>query len=80
MSPASFFIAPAKENNYIIPKAFECKSFHIFIRFFTINTYIVVCRSGNRSTQASVILINNKFTNINNMIGGMNNWSFEIEN
>jgi rhodanese-related sulfurtransferase len=43
-------------------------------------TYIVVCRSGNRSTQASEILINNKFTNINNMIGGMNNWSYEIEN
>ncbi|MDM5328243.1 rhodanese-like domain-containing protein [Neobacillus sp. CF12] len=43
-------------------------------------TYIVVCRSGNRSTQASEILINNKFTNINNLTGGMNNWSYEIEN
>jgi rhodanese-related sulfurtransferase len=40
----------------------------------------VVCRSGNRSTQASEILINNKFTNINNMTGGMNNWPYEIEN
>lgn len=42
--------------------------------------YLVVCRSGNRSTQASEILINNKFTNINNMTGGMNNWPYEIEN
>jgi rhodanese-related sulfurtransferase len=42
--------------------------------------YLVVCRSGNRSTQASEILINNKFTNIYNMTGGMNNWPYEIEN
>jgi rhodanese-related sulfurtransferase len=42
--------------------------------------YLVVCRSGNRSTQASEILINNKFTNIYNMTGGMNNWTYEIDN
>ncbi len=41
--------------------------------------YLVVCRSGNRSTQAGEILINNKFTNIYNMTGGMNNWPYEIE-
>jgi rhodanese-related sulfurtransferase len=42
--------------------------------------YLVVCRSGNRSAQASEILINNKFNNVYNMTGGMNNWSYEIEN
>jgi rhodanese-related sulfurtransferase len=41
--------------------------------------YLVVCRSGNRSTQASDILINNKFKNIYNMTGGMNDWPYEIE-
>jgi rhodanese-related sulfurtransferase len=42
--------------------------------------YLVVCRSGNRSAQASEILSNNGFSNIYNMTGGMNNWAFEIEN
>jgi rhodanese-related sulfurtransferase len=40
--------------------------------------YLVVCRSGNRSTQASEILTNNSFTNIYNMTGGMNSWVYEI--
>jgi rhodanese-related sulfurtransferase len=42
--------------------------------------YLVVCRSGNRSAQASEILSNNGFLTIYNMTGGMNNWAFEIEN
>jgi rhodanese-related sulfurtransferase len=40
--------------------------------------YLVVCRSGNRSTQASEILTSNSFTNIYNMTGGMNSWVYEI--
>jgi rhodanese-related sulfurtransferase len=43
-------------------------------------SYLVVCRSGNRSAQASEILSNNGFSTIYNMTGGMNNWAFEIEN
>lgn len=43
-------------------------------------TYLVVCRSGNRSAQASDLLTNNGFSNIYNMTGGMNSWSYEIEN
>jgi rhodanese-related sulfurtransferase len=42
--------------------------------------YLVVCRSGNRSAQASEVLTSNSFANIYNMTGGMNNWAFEIEN
>jgi rhodanese-related sulfurtransferase len=42
--------------------------------------YLVVCRSGNRSTQASEILTSNSFAKIYNMTGGMNNWTYEIEN
>lgn len=42
-------------------------------------SYLVVCRSGNRSAQASEILINNGFSSIYNMTGGMNDWSYEIE-
>ncbi|MBS8264857.1 rhodanese-like domain-containing protein [Mesobacillus boroniphilus] len=40
--------------------------------------YLVVCRSGSRSTQASGILVENGFKNIYNMTGGMNEWKFEI--
>jgi rhodanese-related sulfurtransferase len=40
--------------------------------------YLVVCRSGNRSTQASEILTSNRFANIYNMTGGMNSWAYEI--
>jgi rhodanese-related sulfurtransferase len=42
--------------------------------------YLVVCRSGNRSAQASEILTSNSFANIYNMAGGMNDWGFDIEN
>lgn len=41
--------------------------------------YLVVCRSGNRSTEASGILANEGFTSIYNMTGGMNEWKHDIE-
>ncbi len=41
--------------------------------------YVVVCRSGNRSTQASEILAENGFTNIHNMNGGMSQWTGDLE-
>lgn len=37
-------------------------------------SYLVVCRSGNRSAQASELLIQKGFTNVYNMTGGMNSW------
>lgn len=40
--------------------------------------YLVVCRSGNRSAQASALLAENGFKNIYNMTGGMNEWTGEI--
>lgn len=42
-------------------------------------SYLVVCRSGNRSGKASEILLNSGFSNIYNMTGGMNDWAYEIE-
>jgi rhodanese-related sulfurtransferase len=42
-------------------------------------SYLVVCRSGNRSAQASEILTNNGFKNIYNMTGGMGSWAYEVE-
>ncbi len=36
---------------------------------------IVYCRSGNRSTQASVILKNEGFKEIYNVLGGITDWS-----
>jgi rhodanese-related sulfurtransferase len=41
--------------------------------------YLIVCRSGNRSQQASDILAQKGFKNIVNMTGGMNEWKGEIE-
>ncbi|CEG27821.1 rhodanese-like domain-containing protein [Bacillus sp. B-jedd] len=40
--------------------------------------YLVVCRSGNRSQQASEILAAKGF-NVLNMAGGMNEWTGDIE-
>ncbi|WP_210365896.1 rhodanese-like domain-containing protein [Bacillus sp. REN3] len=42
-------------------------------------SYLVVCRSGNRSAEASGILAENGFKHIYNMTGGMNEWTYEIE-
>ena len=41
--------------------------------------YLVVCRSGSRSAQASELLVSNGFKHITNMQGGMLNWKYDIE-
>lgn len=41
--------------------------------------YLIICRSGNRSAQASDILIKNGFKHIYNVEKGMNEWKYEIE-
>jgi rhodanese-related sulfurtransferase len=35
---------------------------------------VVVCRSGNRSAQGRDILLNNGFTQVTSMAGGLNQW------
>ncbi len=42
-------------------------------------TYIVVCRSGNRSRTASNILAENGFKHIYNTSGGMSQWTGPVE-
>lgn len=42
-------------------------------------SYLMVCRSGNRSANASDLLAKNGFAHIKNMKGGMNDWTYEIE-
>ncbi len=42
-------------------------------------TYIVICRSGNRSTQASEILSGKGFKSLYNVMGGMNEWTYEVK-
>lgn len=42
-------------------------------------TYLVVCRSGNRSVQASELLVQEGFKKVYNMTRGMNTWDDEIE-
>lgn len=36
---------------------------------------LVYCRSGNRSVTASNILLENGFTNVHNLLGGINGWN-----
>jgi rhodanese-related sulfurtransferase len=36
---------------------------------------LVYCRSGNRSVTASNILLENGFTNVHNLLGGINAWN-----
>jgi len=38
-------------------------------------TVVLVCRSGNRSAQAHQFLLDQGFTNVHNMKGGMNDWT-----
>lgn len=45
-------------------------------------TVVIVCRSGNRSAQAHQFLLDQGFTNVHNMQGGMIDWAaagFDIE-
>lgn len=41
--------------------------------------YFVYCRSGNRSMQACMIMDQMGFTDTNNLVGGMNAWTGELE-
>lgn len=43
------------------------------------DTTIVVCRSGNRSNSAANFLDGVGFTNVFDMLGGMNAWDWETE-
>ena len=40
----------------------------------TDQTVVVTCRSGNRSNQAAEYLRDNGYTNVHNMLGGINAW------
>lgn len=43
------------------------------------NSYLLICRSGNRSAQACLFLLSQGFTNVYNLKGGMMNWQGPIE-
>ncbi|WP_456271258.1 rhodanese-like domain-containing protein [Bacillus sp. AK031] len=43
-------------------------------------TYIVVCRTGNRSSQAAEILRSTGFTDVYNLQSGISAWSYPLEN
>nr|WP_295975622.1 rhodanese-like domain-containing protein [uncultured Bacillus sp.] len=42
-------------------------------------SYLIVCRSGNRSATASKLLAKNGFNNMKNMKGGMNAWTYDVK-
>ena len=41
--------------------------------------YIMQCRSGGRSAAAADIMISNGFTNVKNLVGGINEWAMTID-
>ena len=41
-------------------------------------TYVVICRSGNRSSTFTDSLVSNKFKHVYNVLGGMNAWKGEV--
>ena len=46
-----------------------------FIDLDSSKTYVMICRSGNRSMQAGLFLMTNGFESVYNLKGGMINWS-----
>jgi rhodanese-related sulfurtransferase len=40
---------------------------------------VIYCRSGSRSEMAKRILIQSGFSNVRNLIGGMNDWQYRIK-
>lgn len=43
------------------------------------NSYLFICRSGNRSMQACLFLQSQGFDNVYNLKGGMMNWQGAVE-
>lgn len=41
-------------------------------------SYVVICRSGNRSTSAGSFMTSNGFSKVYNLMGGMMAWSGEV--
>ena len=66
-----------------VPEAVNLPLQDLESRVFTLDknkSYLIVCRSGNRSGQASEILVSKGFSHIYNMEGGMNQWKGEVAN
>jgi sulfur-carrier protein adenylyltransferase/sulfurtransferase len=41
--------------------------------------YVMQCRSGGRSGQATMLMLNNGFTKVRNLVGGILQWSDDID-
>ena len=41
--------------------------------------YVIVCRTGGRSARATAYMLQNGFTRVRNLVGGMNGWAAEID-
>jgi rhodanese-related sulfurtransferase len=42
------------------------------------NKYLIVCKTGKTSEEASKLLVKNGYTNIYNLAGGMDNWTGDV--
>lgn len=41
--------------------------------------YVIMCRSGARSGQAVDMMLSQGFTNVRNLVGGINRWAAEVD-
>ena len=48
-------------------------------KFDTNSDYVILCRSGVRSAQICEFLIDNNFTSVSNLLGGINEWAKKID-
>ena len=43
------------------------------------NEYVVICRTGVRSSQICEFLANQNFKSISNLMGGINEWAKQVD-
>jgi rhodanese-related sulfurtransferase len=76
---------PAEWQNGYIPGTdmfidFQASDFADQIsKLDTSKTYVIYCRSGNRSSKACQVMSKNGFTKLYNLSGGINKWTGEIK-
>ena len=64
------------DSSYLIPLgSFEKE----MARLKKEKEYVLMCRSGGRSTEAVKIMIQNGFKNVKNLTGGILQWSSDID-
>ena len=64
------------DNSYLIPLGVFEKEIP---RLKKEKPYILMCKSGGRSTEAVKIMIQNGFVDVKNLTGGISQWAIDID-